>query len=203
MLLIAVSVAFVTAAQAQVSLGGSLGYLDRRLTVLGAVEHQAGMVGGVEVVLSANVLRLSLSGGGGKLSAKTAVTPEVDYGRAAGEIAVVPVPWFALCGGVGMSAFVSDIGTQRWILPRIGAEVRPAFASIPAEAYARGAVIVGATTNSPVSSSGGLSLQGGLLVSLGRLQVFVDYQLERLNFDAGDRREEQRGEIASGFRFRF
>jgi hypothetical protein len=63
--------------------------------------------------------------------------------------------------------------------------------------------IVGANTNSPDASSGGLAVGGGLLIGRSKLQFFVDYQLERLNFDAGVGREEQRGELSAGALFRF
>lgn len=189
--------------EGQVSLGGSVGYLDRRLSLSGAVEHQAGLVGGADVVLGLSVARVSLSVGGGKLSSKTADTPDVDYGRLYGELAIAPTPWFAIYGGAGISAFVSAIGSQRWILPRIGAELRPAFVSIPAEVYLRGAALLGASTNSPTGSSGGLAFQGGLLAGRGRLRFFVDYEFERLNFDASAAREEQRGEVRTGLRINF
>ena len=191
------------ATEGQVSIGGSVGYLDRRLSVLDAVEHQAGVVGGADVVLGLNVVRVSLSAGGGKLSSKTTGTPDVDYSRLSGELAFAPAPWFSIYGGVNISAFVSAIGSQRWILPRIGAELRPAFASIPAEVYLRAAALVGASTNSPTGSSGGLTFRGGLVVGRGRLRFFADYNFERLNFDAAAAREEQRGEVKAGLRVNF
>ena len=193
----------VATAHAQISVGGSVGYLDRRLSVQGAVEHQAGMVAGADIEFHSKVMRLSVSGGGGNLAAQTAVTPDVEYGRLSGDLAVVPTPWFALSGGVSVAAFVSDIGAQRWVLPRLGAELRPTFSSIPAEAYTRGAIIIGATTNSPVEPSGGLSAKGGLLVGGGRFQFFIDYQIERLNFESSTGRQEQRGEIGTGLLVRF
>ena len=198
----ALTVANVSA-HAQIAVGARAGYLDRKLTVQSNVEHQAGMVGGLDIALRAAVVRLSVHGGGGKLSAQSTTTPDVDYGRLEGNLFIAPVPWLGFGGGVNVSAFVSDLGPQRWILPRVGAELRPAFAGIPAEAYVRGLLIVGATTNSPIAPSGGLAVGGGLAIDVAKLQIFLDYQLERLNFDAGLGREEQRGEIAAGARFKF
>ncbi len=191
------------AAEGQVSIGGSVGYLDRRLSVSDAVEHQAGVVGAVDVVLGLKVVRVSLGAGGGKLSSKTTNTPDVDYGQLSAELAIEASPWFAIYGGAGISAFVSAIGSQRWILPRIGAELHPAFASFPAEPYLRVAALLGASTNSPTGSSGGLAFQGGLVVGRDRFRFLVEYELERLNFDLVAAREEQRGEIRTGLRVNF
>lgn len=191
------------ATEGQIGVGGSVGSLDRRLSSTGAVEHQAGTVARADVVLSLNVVRVSLSAGGGKLSAKTTDTPDVDYGRFSGELALAPAPWFAFFGGASVSAFVSAIGSQRWVLPRFGAELRPEFANIPATPYLRAAALLGASTNSPTGSSGGLAFQGGLVVGRGRIQFSIDYELERLSFDVAEAREEQRGEIRAGLRVNF
>ena len=188
-------------AEGQVSLGGTVGYLDRRLTVRDAVEHQAGVVVGADVILGLNVVRVSLGASGGKLSPKTTDTPEVDYGRLSGEVEIAPAPWFALFGGANISAFVSALGSQRWILPRIGAALHPEFTSIPADVYLRAAALIGASTNSPTGSSGGMAFQGGLVVGRGRVQFLVNYEFERLNFDAAAARDEQRGEVKAGLRF--
>jgi hypothetical protein len=81
--------------------------------------------------------------------------------------------------------------------------LHPSFAGIPADPYIRGLAIVGASTNSPDASSGGLAVGGGLMIGRSKLKFYLDYQLERLNFDAGVDREEQRGEITAGASFRF
>ncbi len=191
---------FVASAEGQLSVSGKVGYLDRRLSDRGIVERQAGAVGGGVVTLVSGRVAVSITASGGRLSAQTRDTPDVDYGGITGEVFVAPTKWLALYGGARLSAYVSSLGTQRWILPRVGAELRAPFASIPGKVFLRVAALVGTTTNGPTSASGGAIIGGGLAVGRGKFRFFADYQLERLNFTTGDAREEQWGEVSAGVR---
>ncbi|HWP38341.1 MAG TPA: hypothetical protein VNL18_12390 [Gemmatimonadales bacterium] len=185
---------------AQVTLQANAGFLDRRLSDGGAVEQQAGFIAGGGIALGMGRVAFSLSAVGGKLRAPTdRLTEDADYTRIAGELTVPLAPPVALSAGVVGSVFVTRVGAQRWITPRVSLELRAPFTSIPATAYFAGSAIVGPSTNAAASPKGGMAIRAGVA---GRppVALFVEYQLERLAFEGIAPRQEQRGEVLVGIR---
>ena len=186
----------VSLAEAQVAVHGRLGFLDRRLAESGVVERQSGLVGGGGLTLSLSRVRVTVVGIGGKLSAKTAATPDVDYARLDADVSVLVVPWLAVTGGLKTSVYVSSAGAQRWILPRVGAELRVPFNHLSAHAYIAGSALVGASTNSVTAPGTSMQLRTGVRGGPRRFQFFAEYELQRLNFATG--RQEQSGALWVG-----
>jgi hypothetical protein len=187
---------------AQVTFSAYVGHLERRLSDGAALEHQRGVIVGGSATMEVKRVAFQLTGAGGKLTAQTAGTPDVDYARVVGQLRVSPVPWLVLSSGTSVAAYVSPAGTQRWVLPQLGAELRIPFNNIPASAYAGGSAILAGSTNGPAGLSGGMILRTGATVGVGQFRAFVAYELERLNFDPVALRQEQRSERAAGLRLR-
>jgi len=186
------------AAQVTLQVGGT--YLDRRLADGAAVERQAGMLAGGGIRIALKSVAFTVSGNAGTLTAKTARTPDADYARLGAELSAALAPWFAASVGIAASVYVTPVGAQRWILPRVGAELRLPFASIPGTAYLAGAALVGPTSNALVPARGGTDIRAGVSGGPSRVSVFAEYHLERLRFETGVAREEQRGEVTAGLR---
>jgi hypothetical protein len=102
--------------------------------------------------------------------------------------------------GVVTSVFVTSLGAQRWILPRLGLEVRAPFTSIPATAYFAGAALLGPSSNVLTQPRRGLAMRAGVAGPTAPVAAFLEYHLERLTFEPGAAREEQRGEVRAGVR---
>lgn len=188
--------------RAQLTLDARAGHFDRRLSDQGAVERQSGLIAGGSVGLATRVVIISLGAAGGKLSAQSPATPDTDYGRLTADAAVVVAPWMRLHAEMAASVFVSEAGAQRWILPRVGLEIRAPFASIPVTAHLTGSASLGASTNAATRTKGGIGIHGGVEAGTGTVAVVLQYQLQRVSFELGSGREEQWGEIAFGVRIR-
>lgn len=191
------------AAAGQLTIGGRAGYLDRRLSQAGAIEHQAGIVGGITAGLQIRTVSLSLEAEGATLAAQRTGTPDADYARLAAGIALAPSPWVALEAGVSAAVYVSDLGSQRWVLPQVGLEFRAPFRSLPGHAYLGGHAIVGPTTNAQVTPGPGLAVRGGVTVQAGPVALVAEYRLERLSFAEASARQEQSGAVLGGVRVAF
>ena len=191
---------WATPATAQLTLRLNAGYLDRRLAEGAAVERQAGIIGGGAITYGTRSLAVTVSGGGGQLRAKSPTADKADYARITGELTVALAEWLAASAGVAASVYVTPVGAQRWILPRIGIELRAPFASIPATAYFAGAVLLSPNTNALVRTRGGTDVRAGFATTPSPVGVFLEYHLERLQFAATAGREEQRGEVLAGLR---
>ena len=190
----------VTPAAAQVTFRANAGYLDRRLADGATVERQAGMIGGGALTFGANVVAITVSGLGGKLTAKVPSAEDADYARVTGDVTVALAEFLAASAGLAASVYVTPLGAQRWILPRLGLELRAPFRSIPATAYFAGAVLLSPKTNALSRARGGTDVRAGFATTPAPVGIFVEYHLERLKFAAAIGREEQRGEILAGFR---
>ena len=153
------------------------------------------MAGG-GVTYSISRISIVVLGLGGRLSAKTNATPDVDYARLEAGAEISAVPWLVFCGGAEISVFVSPGSAQRWVLPRIGLELRPPFGNLPAHAYVRGTAIIAASTNSASAPGTSVEYHAGVRGEWSRFQVFAEYELQRLGFDV--LREEQVGGIWFG-----
>jgi hypothetical protein len=188
-------------ATGQVMLQLNAGYLDRRLSEGAALEQQAGPVGGGGITIAAGPLAFSLAAAGGKLRAPSdRLTEDADYGRISGELTVPLAPAVSASAEVIASVFVTRIGAQRWIAPRLSLELRAPFTSIPAAAYLAGSAILGPTTNATTPPKGGLAIRAGV-AGHPPVAPFLEYRLERWSFADPTTRREQRGEIMAGLRF--
>lgn len=190
-----------TSAAAQLTLEAKAGYLDRRLADAGIVEHQSGVIAGGAVGFAAPGISIMIGADAGKLAGRTRDTPDVDFGRVTigAVVATAAAPWIRLRADIAAAVYVSPAGAQRWILPRLGLEVRAPFASIPGAVYFAGAATLGASSNGP-PASGGLTVRAGVEAGPPRVKAFGQYQLDRLSFSAAAQRQEQWGEIAVGLR---
>ena len=193
--------ATASVAEAQLTVRGQIGSLDRRLEDAGAVERQTGMVAGGGVAFSIARFSITAVAVGGTLSAKTDATPDVDYARIEADAEILTVPWLVLFGGAEISVFVSPGGAQRWVLPRFGAELRPSFNNLPAYAFVRGSAIVGASTNSSTPPGTSAEFRAGVRGGSDRFQLFAEYELQRLVFATA--REEQLGALWLGLDLSF
>jgi hypothetical protein len=192
-----------SAGAAQLSIGGRAGYLDRRLSQGGAIERQAGVLGGVTAGLQIRVVSLSLEAEGATLAAQSPGTPDADYARLAADLAVAPSPWVALEAGVSAAVYVSDLGSQRWVLPHVGLEFRAPFRNLPGYAYLGGHAIVGPTTNAQVTPGAGIAVRGGVAIHPGPVALVAEYRFERLSFEEPSTRQEQSGAVLGGVRIAF
>ena len=198
-LVAAALLAFTSLAQAQLKVRGQIGSIDRRLSDGGVIERQSGIVAGGGVTYSISRISIVVLGLGGRLSAKTNATPDVDYARIEAGAEISAVSWLVFCGGAEISVFVSPGSAQRWVLPRVGLELRPTFGNLPAYAYVRGTAIVAASTNSAAAPGTSLEYHAGVRGELSRFRVFAEYELQRLGFDV--LREEQVGGMWFGIAF--
>lgn len=202
-LAVAATVLLAAPARAQLTVSGAVGVLDRRLSESGTIERQDGLVGGAGVALTRGPMGLAVAFVGGKLMAKTGNTPDADYGRIAAAVTVRTTPWLVFEAGVSASVFASPLGSQRWILPRVGVSIEVPLASVPARLHFAAAAIVGASTNGQAAASGGLAARAGVVGGRGTVCFLAEYELERLTFSnaglqGGAGREEQRGEVRAG-----
>jgi hypothetical protein len=188
--------ALTSLTHAQITVRGQIGSIDRRLSDGGAVERQAGIVAGGGVTYSLSRISITALALGGRLSAKTNATPDVDYARLETGAEISAASWLVLCGGAEISVFVSPGSAQRWFLPRVGLELRPPFSNLPAYAFVRGTAIVGASTNSATAPGTSAEFHAGLRGRWSRLQLFAEYELQRLGFAVD--REEQVGGVWFG-----
>lgn len=186
-------------AAGQLAIEARVGYLDRRLADNGVVERQAGVVAGGALGLATARLHLMIGADGGALAAQTANTPDVDVGRATLGVAFVAAPWVRLRADLHGVVFVSEAGSQRWILPRFGVELRARFTSLPGAAYFAGAATLDPSTNGP-RAKGGVGVRAGVEGGTPVVRGFVQYQIDRLSFRQGTGREEQWGEVVAGLR---
>lgn len=185
----------------QVMLQAHAGLVDRRLSDQGGIERQQGLV--VGGALGARVSRFQASVGldGGRLRAKTGATPDTDYGCLTAEATIQPAPGIGFTAGVVVQAYGSPLGTQRWILPRVGLDLSLPFTGVPGRAYLSAFALLGPSGTGVVVPTGGAAVRAG--AELGsRAAVVVEYRLERLGFASGLARDEQRGEMFAGLRFR-
>ena len=182
---------------AQVAFFGQVSHLDRRLREQGRVERQAGVIGGGGVEFGVPILRLSVSAAGGTLAAESEQTPDLEYGRIEGNLRV-GVGWIGLVGGVRLIGYRSPAGFQRWVFPRVGAELAVPFSGIAGQVYASGTTLVAGTSNTVLVPDTGVHVRAGVTGGGSRLSFFAEYHLERLRFDAG--RQEQWGEVSFGLR---
>jgi hypothetical protein len=192
----------VSTGLAQIVLVGRAGLMDRRLSDGGVVEHQGGVVAGAGLTLRRGPIALELIVSGGNATAKTAGTPDVDFSGVVAEASLSLTSWASITAGAAGSVYVSPLGSQRWILPRLGARLDLPFAGFPGLVYVAGAAIVGGSTNAATGSSGGLTVRAGVQAGRGRAAFFGEYQLERLELPASSGRLEQRGEAVGGMRLR-
>ncbi|HXV87117.1 MAG TPA: hypothetical protein VD793_10475 [Gemmatimonadales bacterium] len=187
-------------AAAQVVLQAGPGYVDRRLLDGAGVERQAGMMGAASIIAGGGAVAVTISGTGGKLTAKSPGTPDADFAGLTADLTLALAPWLAVLGGVGASVYVSPLGGQRWILPRLGVELRAPFASLPATAYFAGSALLGARTNADSPARGGVDVRAGFHTRPDPVGIYAEYHLERIRFAASSGRQEQRGEIRAGVR---
>jgi hypothetical protein len=186
------------AAQVTVQLNG--GYLDRRLADGAAIERQAGVVGGAGISVSPGGVAFSVAAVAGRLRASTERTEDAEYGRISGDVIIPFASWVAASAGVVASVFVTPIGAQRWILPRITLELSAPFTTIPVSAYFASSAFVGPSGNVANRPQGGMSIHAGVAGRGSPLALFLEYHLERLTFETATGRKEQRGEIQAGLR---
>jgi hypothetical protein len=187
--------------EAQLSLSAELGYLDRRLVQGGVVERQTGVLAGGGVAFAAGRFGVEVAALGGTLSPKGSGATDADYARLSGLVALGVTQWLALVGGVEASVFASPLGSQRWVLPRVGGELRGPLAGLPAQVHIAASALVGGSTNAPEPLKSGAVVRAGVTGGR-RFQIYARYQLERLNF-GGAARNEQHGIVTVGARYGF
>ena len=102
-------------------------------------------------------------------------------------------PWWGVYSSVMVRAIANDAGRQRWVLGRIGAEVRPAFTGGRLHALGRLGVIPLSSVSGLESSSLALDGLAGLEYDRDRYALRLTYGLERFAFTSsnGNRRDEQ------------
>ena len=101
-------------------------------------------------------------------------------------------------GGVRLMGYRSPAGFQRWVFPRVGAELTVPFSGIAGQVYASGTTLVAGTSNTVLVPDTGVHVRAGVTGGGSRLSFFAEYHLERLRFDVG--RQEQWGEVSFGLR---
>lgn len=111
-----------------------------------------------------------------------------------------PAPAIGFKAGVAVQAYGSPLGTQRWILPRVGADLSFPFTGVPGRAYLSGLALLGPSGTGVIVPTGGVAVRAGAELGSRAVVGFAEYRLERLAFTNGVSREDHQGEILAGLR---
>jgi len=173
---------------------GRLALVEERVDAGFDLERFSGVGLGLEVERRlGSRFTIGLGGQGATLQPDASGDLDRRIGEAALNALMSMTPAWGLYGGLTVRAIANDAGRQRWLLGRIGAEVRPAFTGDRFRAIGRLGVI-------PISSVDGLSPSSlafdgaaGLEYQQDRWALKLVYGLERFAFTSstGARRDEQ------------
>jgi hypothetical protein len=182
-------------AQSPWTVSGRLAWVEERVDAGFGLERFSGAGLGLEVER-----RLGSRFTGGLRGQGATIAPEAggDLDRRISEAEVRATmaikPWWGFYGGVTLRAIANDAGAQRWLLGRIGAEVRPTFTGDRFRAIARLGVIPLASVSGLSASSLAFDGAVGLDYERDRYVLSLVYGLERFAFTSstsGTRRDEQ------------
>ncbi|MGE5803578.1 MAG: hypothetical protein ACM358_15130 [Gemmatimonadota bacterium] len=176
-------------------MSGRLALVEERVEVEGfGLERFSGVGLGLEVERRLGArFTLGLHGQGATMEPDASGDLDRRIGEAEFRALLSVTPSWGFYGGLTLRAIANDAGRQRWLLGRIGAELRPAFTGDRFRAIGRLGVI-------PISSVDGLSPSAlafdgavGLAYQQDRWALKLVYGLERFAFTSstGVRRDEQ------------
>ena len=176
------------------TLSGRLALVEERVDAGFGLERFSGVGLGLEVERRlGSRFTLGLHGQGATMKPDASGDLDRRFGEAEFRALLSMTPSWGFYGGLTLRAIANDAGRQRWLLGRIGAEVRPAFTGDRFRAIGRLGVI-------PISSVDGLSPSSlafdgavGLEYLQDRWALKLVYGLERFAFTSstGVRRDEQ------------
>ena len=182
------------AAQTVVSGFARMSVVEHRVDAGYGVERFSGPALGLEGALRWGPrLTLGIVAQGAQLSPAAAGDLDRRVGEIAGEARVSVAPWLAFYGGPTVRAVATDAARQRWVLMRVGADVRPAFTGDRVRAIGRVGVMPVVAVNGLPPAALALDASVGLEYNKGTVTVGAAYALERFDFATrgGIRRVEQ------------
>ncbi len=204
----------VAAQEVTVSASAAGQWRRHSLVLLGTPETLQGFWGGGLVELKIGPVAVSGSAFRGKLDPQEAGGISRDGGEVQGLLRLEPLPWFGVESGIGVRAFSSAAGYQRWLIPIAGIRVAPELGTPALRGYVRADYVpslnqpdlfAGQTTGQAKWSLG-IAGEAGLIIAsapTGAI-VTVAYRFERYDFPGGvSGRLEQVDELTLGVGFRF
>lgn len=183
-------------AWAQLGVSGSavVSAVEHRVNAGRGVELSSGtLFGGAGLVRIGPRIELSGSAAGGVLDADSAFADSRDLAMVEARVAMLPVPWLALYGGIAARAFTTSFATQRFTAGRLGVEGRLAFVGGAVRGIVRAELLPGASVSGLEPPNRAVAAAAGFQWNSGVLTAGVEYALERYDFPevAGVKRKEQ------------
>ena len=158
------------------------------------VEVSSGPMGFAEIGIQASRVQGSLALGAGRLTGKGTATDR-DVGALVMRAGYSARSWLTLESGVTVRTYSADVGRQRWVLVRLGAEARVPFLNDRMAGIARLGVLPVASATGLGRSEAAFTAAAGMAYRRRLLSFEVLYALERYDFPAtsvmiADRREQ-------------
>jgi hypothetical protein len=181
-------------AEAQLFAGGAVALLEHRVDAGFGVEVSSGPMGFAEIGILASRVQGSVTLGAGRLTGTGLVTDR-DVGMLVLRTGYLARSWLTLEGGVTIRTYSAEVGRQRWVLLRLGAEARVPFLNDRMAGVARLGVLPVASVTGLGRSEAAFTAAAGMAYRRSRLTLELVYALERYDFPAttvttADRREQ-------------
>lgn len=182
-------------ARAQLFAGGGVAFAEHRVDAGFGVEVSAGPLGFAEAgtILSPRV-QGSVALWAGRLTGDGMATDR-DVGALVLRAGYGARSWLTLESGLTIRTYSADIGRQRWVLLRLGAEARVPFLNDRMAGVARLGVLPVVSATGLGRSEAAFTAAAGMSYRRNRLTLDLLYALERYDFPAtavmtADRREQ-------------
>ena len=171
-----------------------MAFLEHRVDAGFGVEVASGPMGFAEIGIVGTRVQGSLAVGAGRLTGNGMATDR-DVGALQLRAGYAARSWLTLETGVTVRTYSADIGRQRWVLLRLGAEARVPFLNDRMAGVARLGVLPVASATGLGRSEAAFTAAAGMAYRRNRLAVELLYALERYDFPAtsvtpSDRREQ-------------
>lgn len=183
-------------AAAQVSVGAAgLGTaVEHRVEAGRGVQQTSGTAfGGAATLGLGQRFELAFQGAKGTLNADSATAVDEDFSEAVARVAVLPVDWLAIVGGLSARSLAAPFARQRWVAARFGAEARLDIAGGALRGLARAELLPLVSVTGLENPTRAVAARAGLEWRAGVVHAALSYEVERYEFPAaGDvKRREQ------------